>query len=87
MMKDQAKCSYGVSVVAGDLYYEQMNKDEAFNRGFTFERNPDKMFKCQRDIEMFIEDNINVKMPHDGPTWRMYCQDYVNPEDGKKYIL
>lgn len=66
----------------GDLYYEEMSIDETLYKGFKIERNPDRMLKTQSDIEMYVEDNINHKIPLDGPQWRCYLQNYENPADG-----
>ena len=54
-----------------------------FQKSTYFETSPDKTLKNEREIQMFIEDNINVKMPLDGPLWRMYGQKYTDPDTGK----
>jgi NRPS condensation-like uncharacterized protein len=36
---------------------------------------------------MFVEDNINVKIPLDGPQYRVFTQNYVDPDTGKKYFV
>lgn len=71
----------------GDLYYEKISAEEALEKGFFFQRDPAKILTSQREIEMFVEDNINVKIPLDGPQWRFYGQLYKRPEDGKTYML
>mgnify|MGYP006125495607 CR=1 FL=1 len=34
------------------------------------------MLKNKNEIDMFVRDNMNVKMPLDGPLWRLYIQKY-----------
>lgn len=36
---------------------------------------------------MFVEDNINEKLPIDGPLWRCTAQKYKRPEDDKEYLV
>lgn len=36
---------------------------------------------------MFTEDNLNIKIPLDGPQWRVYTQHYKDPLDGKQYFM
>lgn len=45
--------------------------------------NEDGMLKNQDDINKYIQENINIKMPLDGPLWRLYMQREYNDEDGK----
>ena len=37
---------------------------------------PDALLKNRDDIDMFERDNMTVKMPLDGPLWRVYMQAY-----------
>jgi NRPS condensation-like uncharacterized protein len=41
------------------------------------------VLKCQADIDEYIRDNMNVKLPLDGPLCRVYYQKY-EPEDNKE---
>lgn len=36
---------------------------------------------------MFVEDTLNVKLPLDGPQWRMFGQMYTDPDSGKTNLL
>lgn len=69
---DFAKFRYRIKMIGGDPYYEEMSIQEAWKKAFIFEKNPNKVFKSQREIEMYAEDNINSKFPLDGPQWRLY---------------
>lgn len=71
-VEDFEKFSYRIVMKFGDPYYEKIDKDEAFNRAFHVIENPGKMFTSQKEIDMFIEDNLNVKLPLDGPQWRLF---------------
>ena len=33
------------------------------------------MLKTKDDIDKFCQDNINIKLPNDGPLWRIYMQE------------
>lgn len=81
------KFSYYVEMVAGDLYYRKMSKEVAFDRGFHFERDPEKAPRNRREIEMWAEDNLNKKLPLDGPQWRCFAFMYKNPEENNKLQL
>jgi hypothetical protein len=54
----------------GDLYYEKMEVNEAVERGFSWLDYSDKTPKTYDEIDCFIRDNINKKVPLDGPQWR-----------------
>ena len=60
----------------GDCYYEEISKDEAMDRGYHFEDDPAKTLKNQTDLDCYIRDNLNTKIPLDGPQWRCYAQVY-----------
>lgn len=81
------KFKYKVTMKFGDMYYEEISAKEALEHGFYFQKDPAKILTSQREIEMFVEDNINIKIPLDGPQWRFYGQLYKRPEDGKTYML
>jgi hypothetical protein len=55
----------------GDLYYEEMSLEMAMERGYHYESDPSKTLKDQNEIDHFTRDNINKKMPLDGPQWRV----------------
>lgn len=74
------KFMYKVKVIAGDYYYEKMSELETTKKAFLQPASSLKVLKCQQDIDNYIRDNMNVKLPMDGPLWRLYVQDY-NPTD------
>lgn len=74
------KFQYKVKEIGGDYYYEKMSREETVKKAFLKPASPDKLLRNQRDIDMYIRDNMNLKCPLDGPLWRLYVQDY-NPTD------
>ena len=61
------KFSYKVTELFGDLYYKKISKDEAFKKAWYFESDPNKTLKSKYELECFVRDNMNIKMPLDGP--------------------
>ena len=61
------KFRYSVEYKYSDLYYKKMSKEEAFKKGWHFESDPEKTLKNKYELECFIRDNMNVKVPLDGP--------------------
>lgn len=57
-----------------------MSEEETIRKCIIYCKDDDHMLKNQRDIDAYIRDNMNVKMPMDGPLWRIYVQDY-DPTD------
>lgn len=55
-----------IETKGADLYYSKISEEDAFNKGFKFLEGEDAITN-QHDIDLFIQDNINVKMPLDGP--------------------
>lgn len=51
---------------AGDLYYNALPEDEAFEKSFYFLEGENAITNMN-DIDLFVQDNINVKIPLDGP--------------------
>ena len=45
------------------------------------------MYTNQREMQMFVEDILNTKLPLDGPQWRVFTQKYKHPDDGKTYLI
>ena len=43
------------------------------------------MLKTKDDIDKFCQDNINIKLPNDGPLWRIYMQEIE--QDGKQMAI
>jgi len=54
----------------GDYYYEMMSVEEAVERGCQWIDDTDKAPKTYNDIDCYIRDNLNKKVPLDGPQWR-----------------
>ena len=70
------KFMYKVKIIAGDYYYEKMSEVETKGKAFLEPKSSLKVLKCQKDIDNYIRDNMNERMPLDGPLWRLYVQDY-----------
>jgi hypothetical protein len=63
---------YKVKEIFGDYYYEEMTPEETFKKVFLYPESDDKILRCQADIDEYIRDNINTKLPLDGPLYRVY---------------
>ena len=70
------KLRYKIKVICGDYYYEEMSVEETMQKAVIRVQSPEAMLKNKNDIDMFVRDNMNVKMPLDGPLWRVYMQKY-----------
>ena len=87
------KLRYKIKEICGDYYYEMMSVEETMQKCFLEPKSPEKVLKNQKDIDMYIRDNMNVKMPLDGPLWRCYIQEYEPddqddlPEDMKTHAI
>ena len=80
MMKTQPKFRYILKQIAGDYYYEKLTIEEAVDRIFLRPESDDKILRNQKDIDEYVRDNINIRMPLDGPLVRVYLQKY-EPDD------
>ena len=74
------KFRYKIKEIMGDYYYEEMSIEETCRKALIRPESPDKILKSQAEIDEYIRDNINEKMPLDGPLMRIYYQSY-NPID------
>lgn len=74
------KFRYKIKFIYGDPYYEEMSVEEALSKVFLPSPAPEKILRNQTDMEMYLEDNLNTKMPNDGPLIRFYLQRY-EPDD------
>lgn len=72
----QPKFRYKIKEVMGDYYYEKMPIEELMSKFFWKPESDDKILRTQDDINQFIEDNLNEKLPLDGPQVRIYFQKY-----------
>lgn len=71
---------YKIKEIFGDYYYEVMSREETVKKAFVYPKSPEHELKCQKDIDDYVRDNMNQKVPLDGPLWRIYMQDY-KPDD------
>ena len=72
IIKLYPKFRYKLKYVAGDLYYEEMSFEEACEKIFIFSGSDDKLVRSNKDFDMYVRDNMNEKMPLDGPLIRLY---------------
>ena len=49
-----------------------MSLQETYEKVFLMPQTPDKYLKNQKDIDNYVRDNLNSKVPLDGPLWRLY---------------
>ena len=68
----QPKMRYKIKEIFGDYYYEVMSVEETVKKAFVYPKSPDHALKCQKDIDDYVRDNMNQKVPLDGPLWRLY---------------
>ena len=66
------KMRYKIKSICGDYYYEEMTKEEAMKKAFIKPESEDQVLRSRDDIDAYVRDNLNVKLPLDGPQWRMY---------------
>eukprot|EP00347_Sterkiella_histriomuscorum_P014567 403360388 len=71
-MKTHKKLRSGITEILGDLYWKELDADKYIDHCFA---KVPKEFKNQKDIQDFIEKDINNEMPFDKPQWRMYMQE------------
>ena len=57
-----------------------MSVEETFAKAFVKLRK-DKLLSSRRDIDAFSSDNLNTKLPLDGPQWRMYAQNWTPTDE------
>jgi len=79
-IKMYPKLRYKIKEIYGDYYYEMMTVEETMQKAFYKPRTMEKELRSQNDINMYIRDNLNQKLPLDGPQWMIYSQNY-NPTD------
>jgi hypothetical protein len=68
--KIMPKLKYKIKEICGDFYYEEMSEEETIKKAFIVSK--EMVLKDKDDIDRFAQDNINIKMPLDGPLWRLY---------------
>ena len=75
-VSDFPKMRYKVKEIFGDYYYEEMSVEETIQKVLLYPEGDDKILRSQADINAYIRDNLNVKMPLDGPLFRVYVQNF-----------
>ena len=84
LMKFMPKYSQCFEVFAGEYYYKYLDSDKekakeiAFERGIEINRDENTWLRTEEDIDNWAQDNLNKKMPLDGPMWRLYVQEYTH---------
>ena len=78
------KFQYQVVSKFGDLYYKRMDIDWAMERGFEFIDGIG--FKNNYELDCYVRDNLNKKMPLDGPQWRCLAT-RMTDDEGKTYFI
>jgi hypothetical protein len=82
MMKFMPKYTQHFVEFGGEYYYKYLDDDPkkaediAFKNGIVWETDPDLILESEEDIDNWAQDNINIKMPLDGPMFRLYIQKY-----------
>ena len=67
------KLCYKVKEIYGDYYYERMSVEETVKKAMLFlDKKNIKDLSNQREIDYYVSDNLNEKIPLDGPQWRAY---------------
>lgn len=72
LFRVQPKMRYKIKEIMGDYYYEMMSVEETISKVFLTPETSDHVIKNQHEIDQYIRDNMNIKMPLDGPLWRVY---------------
>ena len=67
VFKFMPKFRYKIKEIAGDYYYEEMPLEEMKQKIFVRPQSDDKVLRSQADIDQYIADNMNEKLPMDGP--------------------
>jgi hypothetical protein len=80
------KFTYKVVDKLGDIYYEKTDAAVALSRGFKYESDPEKVLKSHHEIDCYIRDNINKRLPLDGPQWRCLAMKFTD-DQGKTFVI
>lgn len=87
IFKQDPKFFYKLVNIGGDYFYESMTEEETLKKAFLEIDDPQKTIKNQDQMDQFVQDNINVKLPVDGPLWRMVIMKYDDPDGKGKSIM
>ena len=89
IMKFMPKMTQHFVEFGGEYYYKQLHQDPekarqiTFARGIVYNTDPSLILETEEDIDNWAQDNLNQKMPLDGPMWRIYVQKFkVNGKEG-----
>ena len=83
-LKTKPKFLYRIVEVLGDYYYKEMTEEEVFEKAI-FEM--DGVIENSEDINHFIQDHINKKLPIDGPLWRIHIQKYIDNGEARTILF
>ena len=67
MFKHIDKFRYKIKEIGGDYYYEKMPMGEMVNKIYIGPDSSDKVLRSIDDVNRYVADNINIKIPMDGP--------------------
>ena len=88
-MKFMPKFTQHIVEFGGEYYYKYLDEDPekaqaiAFEKGLVWNKDPELQLETEEDIDNWAQDNVNQKMPFDGPMWNVFCQNYtVNGKPG-----
>ena len=67
MFETLPKMRYKIKSICGDYYYEMMSKEETMKKAFISPESEGKTLSCKDEIDAYVRDNLNEKLPLDGP--------------------
>ena len=72
LIRMHPKMRYKIKCIMGDYYYEEMSVEETIRKCVLRPKSEEHKLKNQDDIDQYVRDNMNEKMPLDGPLWYVY---------------
>ena len=88
LIKVCPKISYKVVECGGDYYYQALPMKEALKMALVEIKDPDRLLYTHEDISNYVQDNMNMKMPMDGPQWQLhFINGFIDPDDGVRKTL
>ena len=85
MVKQHPKLRYKIVPFCGDYYYQEMSVEETMAKAYQW-WDEDKALKNADELDLWVEDNINMKLPFDGPQFRAIYQHLTN-QDGEDQVI
>ena len=70
IIKRFEKSRYKIEYFCGDLYYKKMSIQETLEKAYKWLDEKEGL-KNMSEVDCWVEDNINMKLPLDGPQWRL----------------